>query len=75
MRVTAAKFLNRDALLVLKGKQTVSRWIAAVQEDRIITYPINTPHPTDAREPLGREIYRYAALIDIEEIGSRAARP
>ncbi len=69
MRSIAAKFLNREALLVLKGNQTVPRWIAAVQEDRIITYPIDANHPSDARDPRGREIYRYAALVGIEEVG------
>jgi hypothetical protein len=70
MRVTATKFLNREALLVLKGRQTVRRWIAAVLDDRIITYPVNAPHTVAmSYDPIGREPYRYTQLTDILEVG------
>jgi hypothetical protein len=71
MRVTASKFLNREALLVLKGRQTIRRWIAAVGDDRIITYPVNAPHTTAmSNDPVGREPYRYTQLTDIIEVGA-----
>ena len=73
MRVLATKFLNREAMLVLKGKQRMRRWIAAVQEDRIITYPVDANHPrAGSNEPLGREPYRYAQLCDILEVDAPA---
>jgi len=69
MRTLATKFLNREALLVLKGRQTVRRWIAAVGDDRIITYPVNAPHTAAAsNDPTGREPYRYSQLTDILEV-------
>jgi hypothetical protein len=68
MRTIATKFLNREALLVLKGRQTVRRWIAAVGDDRIITYPVHSPHSAAAsNDPVGREPYRYSQLTDIIE--------
>ncbi len=69
MRTTATKFLNREALLVLKGQQTVRRWIASVGDDRIVTYPVNAPHSAAASyDPVGREIYRYSQLANILEV-------
>jgi hypothetical protein len=69
MRTTATKFLNREALLVLKGQQTVRRWIASVGDDRIVTYPVSAPHSVAASyDPVGREIYRYSQLADILEV-------
>jgi hypothetical protein len=69
MRTTATKFLNREALLVLKGRQRVRRWIAAVGDDRVITYPVNAPHSVAASyDPVGREIYRYTQLSNILEV-------
>lgn len=69
MRTTATKFLNREALLVLKGKQRVRRWIAAVGDDRIITYPASAPHSVAASyDPVGREVYRYTQLTNIVEV-------
>jgi hypothetical protein len=69
MRTTATKFLNREALLVLKGRQRVRRWIAAVGDDRVITYPANAPHSVAASyDPVGREIYRYTQLSNILEV-------
>ncbi len=68
MRQTALHFANREALLVLKGHERIARWIASVQEDRIITYPVNAPHAANASaDPVGREAYRYAQLVDIVE--------
>lgn len=76
MRLVATKFLNRDAVLVLKGKQRMRRWIAAVQEDRIITYPVDAVHRAGSNDPEGREPYRYAQLADILEIDpTSASRP
>ncbi len=69
MRTIATRFLNREALLVLKGRQTVRRWIAAVGDDRIITYPVGSPHSVAASyDPVGRETYRYTQLTDIVEV-------
>jgi hypothetical protein len=69
MRSIATKFLNREALLVLKGRQTVRRWIAAVGDDRVITYPVNSPHTVaGSNDPVGREPYRYSQLTDILEV-------
>lgn len=69
MRITATKFLNREALLVLKGRQTVRRWIASVGDDRVITYPSNAPHSVAmSYDPIGREAYRYTQLTDILEV-------
>jgi hypothetical protein len=69
MRTTATKFLNREALLVLKGQQTVRRWIASVGDDRIVTYPVSAPHSVAASyDPVGREIYRYSQLANILEV-------
>ncbi len=69
MRTIAAKFLNREAVLVLKGRQTVRRWIAAVADDRVITYPVNAPHTVaTSNDPIGREPYRYSQLTDIIEV-------
>ncbi len=69
MRTIATKFLNREALLVLKGQQTVRRWIASVGDDRVITYPSNAPHSVAASyDPVGREAYRYSQLADIVEV-------
>jgi hypothetical protein len=75
MRTTATKFLNREALLVLKGRQTVRRWIASVGDDRVVTYPVSSPHTAAASyDPVGREIYRYSQLAGILEIdGSQPA--
>jgi hypothetical protein len=73
MRTTATRFLNREALLVLKGRQTVRRWIAAVGDDRVITYPVNAPHTSAmANDPIGREAYRYSQLTDIVEVNPPA---
>ncbi len=73
MRTIANRFLNREALLVLKGRQTVRRWIAAVGDDRIITYPANSPHGVAASyDPIGREAYRYTQLSDIVEVDPEA---
>jgi len=69
VQANALKFLNREALLVLKGRQTVRRWVAAVSDDRIITYPANAPHSVAASyDPVGREIYRFTQLADITEV-------
>jgi hypothetical protein len=69
MRTIATKFLNREALLVLKGKQRVRRWIAAVGDDRVITYPVGSPHSVAASyDPVGREVYRYSQLTTIVEV-------
>jgi hypothetical protein len=68
MRMLAMSFINREALLVLKGKQRIRRWIAAVQEDRIITYPVDAPHAAGSNDQNGREPYRYAQLTDIVEV-------
>jgi hypothetical protein len=69
MRSIATKFLNREALLVLKGQQRVRRWIAAVGDDRVITYPVNAPHNVaSSYDPVGREPYRYSQLADILEV-------
>jgi hypothetical protein len=70
------RFLNREALLVLKGRQQVRRWIAAVGDDRIITYPVNSPHSVaSSYDPVGREAYRYSQLTDILEVeGATPAR-
>ena len=74
MRATATKFLNREALLVLKGRQRIRRWIAAVGDDRVITYPVSAPHSVAASyDPVGREIYRYTQLSGILEVESPAA--
>jgi hypothetical protein len=74
MRVHATSFMNREACLILKGKQRIHRWIASVQEDRIITYPVDAPHAASAsNDPNGREVYRYAQLMDIVEVEAPAA--
>jgi hypothetical protein len=65
----ANNFLNREAVLVLKGKQRIRRWVAAVQADRVITYPVGSPHSVaDSNDPEGREIFRYSQLLDIVEV-------
>jgi hypothetical protein len=70
MRLIATPFLNREATLILKGNERVRRWIAAVQEDRIITYPVDAKHrPGSSTERAGREPYRYSQLIGIIEPG------
>jgi hypothetical protein len=69
MRTIATRFLNREALLVLKGRQRVRRWIANVGDDRVITYPVSAPHSVAASyDPVGREVYRYSQLTDILEV-------
>jgi hypothetical protein len=69
MRALATKFLNREAVLVLKGRQTIRRWIAAVGDDRVITYPVSAPHSVaGSYDPVGREPYRYSQLADILEV-------
>jgi hypothetical protein len=76
MRATATKFLNREAILVLKGRQRVRRWIASVGDDRVITYPANAPHSIAASyDPVGREPYRYSQLTDIIEVDPQAPIP
>jgi hypothetical protein len=73
MHATATKFLNREAVLVLKGRQRVRRWIAAVGDDRVITYPVSAPHSVAASyDPVGREIYRFTQLATILEVESAA---
>ena len=73
MRTIASKFLNREALLVLKGRQRIRRWIAAVGDDRVITYPASAPHSVAASyDPVGREIYRFTQLSTILEVENAA---
>jgi hypothetical protein len=76
MRTIATRFLNREAVLVLKGRQRIRRWIAAVGDDRVITYPVSAPHSVAASyDPVGREIYRYTQLSNILEVESPPGAP
>jgi hypothetical protein len=76
MRTIATRFLNREAVLVLKGRQRIRRWIAAVGDDRVITYPVSAPHSVAASyDPVGREIYRYTQLSNILEVEPSAGAP
>jgi hypothetical protein len=69
MRATAMKFEKRGATIVLKGMQKIDRWIADVQEDRIITYPLDASHTVaDLRKDVRREPYRYAQIETMMEI-------
>jgi hypothetical protein len=76
VRTIASKFLNREALLVLKGRQRIRRWIAAVGDDRVITYPVSAPHSVAASyDPVGREIYRFTQISTILEVENAALPP
>ncbi len=69
MRQVALKFLNREAMLVLKGQQRIRCWVTSVQEDRIITRPVNLISRAGGSSDLAaREIYRYVQLADILEV-------
>lgn len=78
MRTLAMKFEKRGATIVLKGMQKIDRWIADVQEDRIITYPLDASHTAaDLRKDVRREPYRYAQIETMVELagGSPAIAP
>jgi hypothetical protein len=69
MRTLATKFEKRGATIVLKGMQKIDRWIADVQEDRIITYPLDASHTAaDLRKDIRREPYRYAQIETMIEL-------
>ena len=74
MRTLAMKFEKRGATIVLKGMQKIDRWIADVQEDRIITYPLDASHTAaDLRKDVRREPYRYAQIETMTELAGAPA--